>query len=149
MLCFSPTAHTNNQGNPERKLLKPGYSKLKLPPYPQSRATKDQDYSCTICKTSKCNLTPGTCAGTSLLAENYWLTLYLYPTHTLPYSKKKTKLVSWKKVENICTNFMLLLEVTGHKYTKIEMQDNIYNKLEKQRFLRSKEKIGRKILKYL
>ena len=105
MLCFSPDCSHLQPRQSREKTFKFKYSNLKLSPYPQSRATKDQDYSCTICKTSKCNLTPGTCVGTSLLAENYWLTLYLYPTHTLPYSKKKTKLVSWTKVENSCTKF--------------------------------------------
>ena len=43
---------------------------------------------------------------------------------------------------------MLLLEVAGHKCTKNEIQDNLY-KVVKQRFLKPKEKIGGKILKYI
>ena len=69
----------------------------------------------------------------------------LYPD--VPYPDKKTKSGSGPTVESRCAKCHAVVgKGRSHKCTKMYMQDNLH-KLVKQRSLKSKEKLGGKILK--
>ena len=87
LLCFSPDC-SHKQPRPSReKTFKPRYRNLKLPPYSQSRATKDQEYYCTLCQTSKCNLTNGTFCRYSTTGREISVNVISipYPYSTIPH----------------------------------------------------------------
>lgn len=139
------TAHTKNPEKPERTLLKPQYVNLRPPPLHETRAAESQICPCTVCEIAKCNLVPGGFSGTPLLPEKYWAMLF----PNVPYPVKKTQTKPGPGVESRCAQCHAVVgKGRSHKCTKTKMQDNLH-KIVKNKSLKSKEKIGGKVLKSL
>jgi hypothetical protein len=136
------TAHTAHPEKPGRRLIKPHYKNLRAPP-PETRATVSQACPCTVCEIAASSLVPGKFTGPALLGEEYWT--LLFPDEPYPAHKKSTSAPS--PVESRCA---LCHSVVGkgrsHKCSKIQMQENLH-KLVIQKSMKSKEKIGGKVLK--
>lgn len=138
------TAHDKNPTSPGRKLLKPSYTNLKFPPVYGTRAAEDAACPCTVCEMASCTLTPGAFQqAIPHIQEKYWMLLF----PDLPYPGAKLSSKPTPPVEHRCS---LCHAVVGkgrsHKCTKTGMQDNLH-KIVKDKSLKSKEKIGGKVLK--
>lgn len=134
------SAHTDHPEKPGRKLPKPHYENLRPPP-PDTRANYEQPCTCTVCEIAACNLVPGKVSGPAVLLEKHWN--LLFPDETYPGKKS----VAPCAVESRCTNCHAVVgKGRSHKCTKTQMQANLH-KLVKQKSLKSKEKIGGKVLK--
>ena len=136
------TAHTKNPDNPGRKLFHPKYSNLNPPPVHATRQTEGRGCTCTVCKIAKTSLTPGPLHGKNL-QEEFWNILFPDMPYPTPNLKPKTA----APVETRCAQCHAMRgKGRYHKCTKVAMQDNLH-KLVKQKSLKSKEKIGGKVLK--
>ena len=136
-----------NPENPQRRLPKPKYSNMTPPPSHTTRASDDQPCPCTACAIARCNIYPGhfLTNKTTPLAEKFWK--LLFPEETFPALKSYT--TTMPPVEKRCTSCQALVgKGRLHKCTKKDMQDNLH-KMVRGKSLKSKEKIGSKIIKDL
>ena len=117
---------------------------LRSPPLHETRAAEGQDCPCTVvCEIAKCNLVLGRFSGTPPLPEKYWTKLF----PEVPYPSIKNKSGTGPGVESRCSQCHSVVgKGRTHKCSKSKMQDNLH-KLVKQMSLKSKEKIGGKVLK--
>ena len=142
MCALALTAHTNNPDKPGRKLMHPKYSNLASPSFHSTRQSESKDCPCTVCDIARNNLTPGSFPG-KLPQEKFWNILF----PGVPYPAPELKFKPKSSVEPRCAQCHAVVgKGRTHKCTKVNMQDNLH-KLVKQKSLKSKEKIGGKVLK--
>lgn len=142
VLCVSCiralSAHSKNPGNPGRKLPSPSYQNMTPPPAHSTRSTDDSECECTVCQIFRSNQG---FRHTNLLEEQFWN--ILFPDQPYPSTAKSER----PQVESRCGScYSLIGKGRVHKCNKRTGQDNLH-KMVKSKSLKSKEKIGAKVIK--
>ena len=137
--CVRPLSdHSKNQNNRGRKLYIPDFENMTPPPTHSTRSTDDSDCVCTACQICRSNQGFRT---SNQLDEQFWKILFPDQPYPGKASGKKSS------VENRCSDCHGLVgKGRSHKCSKTAGQDNLH-KLVKQKSLKSKEKIGAKVIK--